>query len=99
MELASEEAVPISTEICIESESKVEQRTKDRCKTDGDNDDSPIPTQIVFEKEEMPSKVVKHDDSPVPGNSDEIYNKIKSAGITLEQFRALAEVGLTIIEG
>ncbi|GAX14746.1 hypothetical protein FisN_11Hh290 [Fistulifera solaris] len=57
----------------------------------------PVPTQILIrpdqedetdEEKEVPQQVKK--------NSDEIYSKIKHAGITQEQFLALTQAGLTI---
>lgn len=59
----------------------------------------PVPDQIICKPDEMePSPELE----PLPvitGNSDEMYLKIKEAGITVEQFRALAQAGLTISEG
>jgi hypothetical protein len=65
-----------------------------------------IPKQIIVDPEEMELRagvIDEHEgsniDPNVDGNSDDMYLKIKGAGITLAQFRALASVGLTIAEG
>ena len=60
----------------------------------------PIPMQIVVAPEDLEQPEEQEDGQPqISGNSDEMYNKIKEAGITREQFLALAQAGLTISEG
>ena len=63
----------------------------------------PVPMQIVIEPEgeekARPDFEEIKEQVDVDGNSDEMYLKIKDAGITQEQFRALAKAGLTIAEG
>jgi len=58
----------------------------------------PIPMQILVEAEDNTEKADSVEEQP-SGNSDEMYLKIKEAGITQQQFRALAQAGLTIAEG
>ena len=63
------------------------------------SDDSlpPVPTQIMI-RPDQDNETDEEKDSPpqISGNSDEIYNKIKHAGITQEQIIALTQAGLTI---
>lgn len=83
---------------------KEEEEEEEEDYTDSDEEDlPPIPMQIMVDPEELQEQIQtlpSTDDAPIiSGNSDEMYQKIKQAGITQEQFRKLTQAGLTIAEG
>ncbi|GAX19838.1 hypothetical protein FisN_11Lh290 [Fistulifera solaris] len=57
----------------------------------------PVPTQILI-RPDQEDETDEEREAPqqIKGNNDEIYSKIKHAGITQEQFLALTQAGLTI---
>ena len=59
----------------------------------------PIPMQILVDPEQLEQTDSVEEQPQISGNSDEMYLKMKEAGITPEQLNALAEQGLTIAEG
>jgi hypothetical protein len=86
------------------SRAKSKSRRPEPVELEDDSDSSsvlpPVPMQIVCSGAEDAVPPPDFEETPtISGNSDDMFRKIKSAGITQEQFLALAEAGLTIAEG